>query len=69
MWPIPEEINLEVLFAVWKDTVEVTKALDELFISDIEDELLDTYDRLLVEGHHEEAEAFWQEWALDTVKR
>lgn len=69
MWPKPEEITLEVLFAAWKDRAEVTKALDEIFIDEIEDELLDTYDRLLVEGHHEEAEAFWQEWALDTVKR
>ncbi len=59
MWPPPKVITLEILFAAWKDQVEITKALAEVdFSLDIENKE-DTYDRLLVEGKHEEAEIFW----------
>jgi hypothetical protein len=56
MWPPPEKITLEILFAAWKDQVLITKALAEVdFALDLEE---DAYDRLLVEGHHKAAEAF-----------
>ena len=58
MWPPPEQITLEHLFAAWKDQVLITKALAEVdFALDTENE--ETYDRLLVEGHHKVAELFW----------
>ena len=59
MWPPPKVITLEILFAAWKDQVEITKALAEVdFSLDLENKE-DTYDRLLVEGKHEEAEIVW----------
>jgi hypothetical protein len=57
MWPPPEKITLEILFEAWKDQVLITKALADVdFALELEE---DPYDRLLVEGKHEEAEQFW----------
>ena len=52
-------MTLEILFAAWKDQVEITKALAEVDFSLDPENKEDTYDRLLVEGKHEAAELFW----------
>ena len=61
MWPPPEKITLEILFAAWKDQVLITKALAEVDFSLDLGTKEDIYDRLLVEGKHEEAEIFWNQ--------